>query len=164
MPLPLVRCDRFKDDTLLPGEAFGIAASRKPRQGRAQHLAYLLAGMRIPRPEAFPGAAKGSSSCSPTRCPTGHHATELATCRPGESVAIYGADTIGLLTAYCALRLRGAAVVYVVDRVLERLEKAGELGVVPIDYTAADPVEQIAEEPRLRRRRGSSWRGEEAIR
>jgi hypothetical protein len=46
--------DRFKDDTLLPREAFGIAASRNLRQGRPQHLTYLLAGMRKPGPEAFP--------------------------------------------------------------------------------------------------------------
>ena len=43
--------------------------------------------------------------------PTGYHATVLAGVHPGDSVAIYGAGAIGLLTAYCALRLRGAAVV-----------------------------------------------------
>jgi glutathione-independent formaldehyde dehydrogenase len=94
--------------------------------------------------------------------PTGYHATTLARVRPGNAVAVYGAGAIGLLTAYCALRLRGAAVVYVVDRVPERLEKAGELGAVPIDYTAGDPVEQISE-LQARRRDGGAWRGEEAL-
>jgi glutathione-independent formaldehyde dehydrogenase len=94
--------------------------------------------------------------------PTGYHATVLAGVHPGDSVAIYGAGAIGLLTAYCALRLRGAAVVYVVDRVPDRLDKAGELGAVPVDYTAGDPAGQIIEQQR-RRRRGAAWRGEDAL-
>jgi glutathione-independent formaldehyde dehydrogenase len=40
--------------------------------------------------------------------PTGYHATELAQVSKGDSVAIFGAGAIGLLAAYCALRLRGA--------------------------------------------------------
>jgi glutathione-independent formaldehyde dehydrogenase len=94
--------------------------------------------------------------------PTGYHATVLAGVHPGDSVAIYGAGAIGLLTAYCALRLRGAAVVYVVDRVPDRLDKAGELGAVPVDYTAGDPAGQIIEQQR-RRRGGAAWRGEDAL-
>ena len=86
----------------------------------------------------------------------------LAGVHPGDSVAIYGAGAIGLLTAYCALRLRGAAVVYVVDRVPDRLDKAGELGAVPVDYTAGDPAGQIIEQQR-RRRGGAAWRGEDAL-
>src|SRR4051794_21149680 len=54
---------------------------------------------------------------------TGWHATELARMTPGVTVAVFGAGTIGLLSAYSAL-LRGAAVVYVVDAVPERLDKA----------------------------------------
>jgi glutathione-independent formaldehyde dehydrogenase len=59
-------------------------------------------------------------------------------------------------------RLRGAAVVYVVDRVPDRLDKAGELGAVPVDYTASDPAGQIIEQQRRRRREGA-WRGEDAL-
>jgi glutathione-independent formaldehyde dehydrogenase len=81
---------------------------------------------------------------------TGWHATELAMVAPGGTVAVFGAGTIGLLAAYSAL-LRGAAEVYVVDRVPERLAMAGELGATPVDFTAGDPVEQIREQ---RRRRG----------
>jgi glutathione-independent formaldehyde dehydrogenase len=94
--------------------------------------------------------------------PTGYHATVLADVRPGDSVAIYGAGAVGLLAAYCAIRIRGASVVYSVDRVAERLEKAGELGAIPIDDTAGDPVEQITEQ-QSRRRPGAAWRGEEAL-
>jgi glutathione-independent formaldehyde dehydrogenase len=95
--------------------------------------------------------------------PTAYHAMELVGVRPGDSVAIFGAGAIGLLSAFCALRLRGAAVVYVVDRVPERLEKAGELGAEPVDFSVADPVVQITEHQQRRRRRSAAWRGEEAM-
>jgi glutathione-independent formaldehyde dehydrogenase len=81
---------------------------------------------------------------------TGWHATELARVEPGCTVAVFGAGTIGLLTAYSAL-LRGAGEVYVVDRVPERLDQAGELGATPINFEEGDPVKQIRE---LRRRGG----------
>jgi glutathione-independent formaldehyde dehydrogenase len=64
---------------------------------------------------------------------TGWHATELAGVYPTATVAIFGAGAVGLLAAYSAL-LRGAAEVYVVDMVPERLEKAGEIGAVPINF------------------------------
>jgi glutathione-independent formaldehyde dehydrogenase len=43
----------------------------------------------------------------------------------------------------CWQHLRGAARVYVIDAIAERLEKAGELGAVPIDFLRCDPVEEI---------------------
>jgi glutathione-independent formaldehyde dehydrogenase len=81
---------------------------------------------------------------------TGWHATELAMMEPGCTVAVFGAGTVGLLAAYSAL-LRGAAEVYVVDRVSERLDQAGELGATPVNFEQGDPVQQIRE---IRRRRG----------
>ncbi len=83
---------------------------------------------------------------------TGWHATELAEVTPASSVAIFGAGAVGLLAAYSAL-LRGAGEVYVVDHVAERLDKAGELGATPVDFTQGDPVDQIRA---LRHRRLSS--------
>ncbi|MFC9469590.1 glutathione-independent formaldehyde dehydrogenase [Streptomyces coelicoflavus] len=77
--------------------------------------------------------------------PTGYHGCELADVRPGESVAVYGAGPVGLMAAYSAL-LRGAKKVFVVDRVPERLRKAEEIGAVPVDFSAGDPVEQIKEQ------------------
>lgn len=92
--------------------------------------------------------------------PTAFHATELAGVRCSDIVVIYGAGAIGLLSAMCSF-VRGAAQVFVVDAVPERLEKAAELGAVPIDMRdghAADRVlEQIARE-----RQGVAWRGEDA--
>ena len=91
--------------------------------------------------------------------PTGYHATELARVSTGDTVAIYGAGAVGLLAAYSALHLRGAAECYVVDHVKERLEMAGSIGAVPIDFSLGDPVEQIRERV-ARRRSGPAWRGE----
>ncbi len=95
---------------------------------------------------------------------TGYHATALAHVTPGDSVVIFGAGTIGLLAAYSAVHLRGASVVYVVDNIPERLEKAGEIGAIPIDFGRGDPVEQILEQlGRLREAAGPTWRGQQAM-
>jgi glutathione-independent formaldehyde dehydrogenase len=96
--------------------------------------------------------------------PTGYHANELAQVSKGDSVAIFGAGAIGLLAADCALHLRGATEVYVVDCVPERLDMAGTLGAVPVDFREGDPVEQILEHRgRVRKRAGATWRGEEVM-
>ncbi len=75
--------------------------------------------------------------------PTGWHGTELANLEAGESVAIYGAGPVGLMAAYSA-KLKGAAEIYVVDRVRSRLELAEEhCDATPINFEEGDPVEQI---------------------
>ena len=74
--------------------------------------------------------------------PTGYHGTELAQLSPGESIAIFGAGPVGAMAAYSAL-IRGAAEVYVVDRVPERLQKVKDIGATPIDFSKGDPVQQI---------------------
>jgi glutathione-independent formaldehyde dehydrogenase len=94
--------------------------------------------------------------------PTGYHATELAGVSAGDSLVIFGAGSIGLLSAMCA-RLRGAADVYVVDNVADRLDKAGELGCTPVDFTVADPVEQILEHRRRLRGSERAYRAEEQL-
>jgi glutathione-independent formaldehyde dehydrogenase len=92
--------------------------------------------------------------------PTAFHATELAHVHYSDIVVVYGAGAIGLLTAMCAF-MRGAAQVFVVDAISERLDKAGELGAQPIDMSEGDAVERILEQI-ARDRTGSAWRGEEA--
>lgn len=77
--------------------------------------------------------------------PTGYHGNELADVRPGESVAVYGGGPVGLMAAYSAL-LRGARKVFVVDRVAERLQKAEEIGAVPVNFADGNPVEQIKDQ------------------
>lgn len=77
--------------------------------------------------------------------PTGYHGCELAQVSPGETVAVYGAGPVGLMTAYSAL-LRGASRVFVVDRIPERLNKAKEIGAIPINFEQGDPVQQIKDQ------------------
>lgn len=74
--------------------------------------------------------------------PTGYHAAELAQVGPGDTVAVFGAGPVGLLAAYSSL-LRGAAEVYVVDGIAERLAKAEEIGAIAIDYNQGEPCKQI---------------------
>lgn len=76
--------------------------------------------------------------------PTGYHATVLADLNPGETVAVFGAGPVGLMAAYSAV-LKGASTVFVVDKVASRLKLAEDIGAVPIDFSAGDPVEQISD-------------------
>jgi glutathione-independent formaldehyde dehydrogenase len=77
--------------------------------------------------------------------PTGYHGCELAQVSPGNTVAVYGGGPVGLMAAYSAL-LRGAAKVFVVDRIAERLRKAEQIGAIPINFAERNPVEQIKEQ------------------
>ena len=74
--------------------------------------------------------------------PTGYHAAELACVTPGKTVAIFGAGPVGLMTALSA-QIKGASEIYVVDNILERLQKVHEMGAVPVNFDEGDPVEQI---------------------
>jgi glutathione-independent formaldehyde dehydrogenase len=77
--------------------------------------------------------------------PTGYHGCELAQVSPGESLVVYGAGPVGLMAAYSAM-LRGAAKVFVVDRIPERLQKAEQIGGIPINFTEGNPVDQIKDQ------------------
>ncbi|KAK9435502.1 glutathione-independent formaldehyde dehydrogenase [Metarhizium brunneum] len=72
----------------------------------------------------------------------GWHGVELSGFAPGESVAVFGAGLVGLMAGYSAV-LRGAARVFVVDRVPERLRAAEAIGCISVDFTECDAVEQI---------------------
>jgi glutathione-independent formaldehyde dehydrogenase len=76
--------------------------------------------------------------------PTGYHATEMAGVKPGDQTVIYGAGPVGLMAAYSAI-LKGASKVMVVDRHPDRLKLAEEIGAIPIDDSAVDPVEAVNE-------------------
>ena len=76
--------------------------------------------------------------------PTGYHATEMAGVQPGDQTVIYGAGPVGCMAAYSAI-LKGASKVMVVDRHPDRLKKAEEIGAIPIDDSAVDPVEAVNE-------------------
>ena len=57
-------------------------------------------------------------------------------------ILIVGAGPVGLMAAYSCL-LRGAAEVYSIDQVKERLDTAASIGAIPINYDNANPVQQI---------------------
>jgi glutathione-independent formaldehyde dehydrogenase len=76
--------------------------------------------------------------------PTGYHATEMAKVKPGDQTVVYGAGPVGLMAAYSAV-IRGASKVMVVDRHPDRLKLAEEIGAIPIDDSAVDPVEAVNE-------------------
>ena len=73
--------------------------------------------------------------------PTGYHGAELADVQPGESVAVFGAGPVGLMAAY-SCGIRGAAEIYVIDHVQERLHKAAEIGAIPSNVDEGEPVAQ----------------------
>lgn len=77
--------------------------------------------------------------------PTGYHATVLADLNPGETIAVFGAGPVGLMAAYSAM-IKGASKVFVVDKVPHRLQLAEQIGAIPIDFSAGDPVEQITDQ------------------
>jgi glutathione-independent formaldehyde dehydrogenase len=77
--------------------------------------------------------------------PNGYHGCELAGVAPGNTVAVYGADPVGLMAAYSAL-LCGASRVFVVDDVPERLARARAIGAIAIDTADGDPAQQIRDQ------------------
>ena len=123
------------------GGAYGYVAMGPYKGGQAERLRVPYADfncLKLPPGEQF----ETDFVLLADIFPTGYHGCELAQVSPGESVAVYGAGPVGLMAAYSAL-LRGAAKVFVVDRVPERLAKAEEIGAVPIDFSKGDPAGQI---------------------
>jgi glutathione-independent formaldehyde dehydrogenase len=126
------------------GGAYGYVAMGPYRGGQAEHLRVPFADfncLKLP-----PGAEHDADFVLLADIfPTGYHGCELAEVSPGETVAVYGAGPVGLMAAYSAL-LRGAAKVFVVDEVPERLQKAEEIGAIPINFRVGDPAEQIKQQ------------------
>ncbi len=133
------------------GAAYGYAGMGPYRGAQAELLRVPYADANcIPVPGEPGDALEDDLVLLADAFVTGWHATVIANVRAGSTVAVFGAGTIGLLAAYSAL-LKGASEVYVVDHVAERLDKAGEIGATPIDFSTGDPVQQIKE---LRHQRG----------
>jgi glutathione-independent formaldehyde dehydrogenase len=136
-------CLRARPDGV--GAAYGYAGMGPYRGAQAELLRVPWADANcIPVPGQPGDAREGDFALLADAFVTGWHATRLAEVRAGDTVAVFGAGTIGLLAAYSAL-LQGAREVYSVDGVDARLGKAGELGATPVDFRAGDPVDQIRE-------------------
>ncbi len=142
-----------------PGAAYGYAGMGHYRGAQADLLRVPWADANcIPLPGVPGDSYEDDFVLLADAFVTGWHATTLAEVDAGDTVAVFGAGTIGLLAAYSAL-LRGAREVYSVDGVDARLDKAGELGATAIDFRQGDPVEQI----RDRRVRSGLPIGEEML-
>lgn len=123
------------------GGAYGYVAMGPYTGGQAEYLRVPFADFNcLPLPAGKQNEADYALLAD--IFPTGYHGAELAGVKPGESVAVFGAGPVGLMAAYSCL-LRGASEVYSIDHVQERLDKAEGIGAIPINYDAADPVEQI---------------------
>jgi len=138
------------------GGAYGYVSMGPYRGGQAEYLRVPFADfncLQLPKGDEY----ENDFAMLADIFPTGYHATEMAEVRPGESVAVYGAGPVGLMAAYSAV-LRGAAQVFVVDRVPHRLRLAESIGAVPIDFTAGDAAEQIRD-----RTDGGTHKGVDAV-
>lgn len=76
--------------------------------------------------------------------PAGWHATQLACVQPGDTVAVFGAGSVGLMAAYSAM-LKSASAVIMVDHQADRLALAEQIGAIPINAAQTSPVDQIME-------------------
>ncbi|KAI5366527.1 Putative GroES-like superfamily, alcohol dehydrogenase-like, NAD(P)-binding domain superfamily [Septoria linicola] len=74
--------------------------------------------------------------------PTGWAGLDYSGFLAGDTVAVFGAGPVGIMSAYSAI-LRGAARVFVVDYVQERLDLATSIGATAINFQEGDPVDQI---------------------
>ncbi|KAF7775608.1 hypothetical protein Agabi119p4_4001 [Agaricus bisporus var. burnettii] len=123
------------------GGAYGYVAMGPYKGGQAEYVRVPYAdfnALKLP-----PGKENEADfSLLADIFPTGWHGVKLSGFKPGESVVVFGGGPVGLMAAYSA-NIQGASDVYVVDRVKERLDKAREIGCIPIDFSKGDAVDQI---------------------
>ncbi|AEW92649.1 alcohol dehydrogenase [Streptantibioticus cattleyicolor NRRL 8057 = DSM 46488] len=125
------------------GAAYGYAGMGPYRGAQAELLRVPYADANcMPLPGSPGDAYEDAFVLLADAFVTGWHACELAGTGPGDSVAVFGAGAVGLLAAHSAV-LRGAAEVYVVDHLPERLAVAADFGALPVDTRDGDPGEQI---------------------
>ena len=125
------------------GGAYGYVAMGPWVGGQAEYLQVPYADFNcLPLPQGTDHEADFAMLAD--IFPTGYHGAELADVSPGESVAVFGAGPVGLMAAYSCV-IRGAATVYSIDHVRERLDMAAGVGAVPINFDDGNPVEQISD-------------------
>ncbi len=128
----VVRCERFAT------RVFGVGAALPG--GQAEAMAVPAADHALRRiPE---GVSPEQAVLLTDILPTGYHGARLAEVRPGDDVAVIGMGPVGVMALLCA-QLFGAARVYAVDRVPERLAMAERLGALPL--TAEEAPARLGE-------------------
>ena len=125
------------------GAGYGYAGLGPFRGGQAEYLLVPYADFNcLKLPSMDGGKQEDDFAMLADIFPTAYHSTVLAKVGLGKTVAIYGAGPVGSLAVISA-QLQGAAEIYVVDQVPERLEIVKEMGAIPINFKDGDPVEQI---------------------
>ena len=77
--------------------------------------------------------------------PTGYFGAEMANVQPGDDVAVFGAGPVGYFSVMSSF-LRGAARVFSIDHLDERLSKTKDLGAEIINFDNDNPVEILHKE------------------
>ncbi len=125
------------------GAGYGYAGLGPFRGGQAELLRVPYADFNcLKLPNMDGGKQEDDFAMLADIFPTAYHSAVLAKVGLGKTVAIYGAGPVGLL-AITSSQLMGAAEIYVVDQVPERLDLVKQLGAIPINFSEGDPVEQI---------------------
>jgi threonine dehydrogenase-like Zn-dependent dehydrogenase len=127
-----------------PGAAFGYAKLLGGYDGgQAEYLRVPFADtMCLKIPE---GVRDEQAVLLADIFPTGFYGCEIAGVKPGHIVVVGGAGPVGLMAQMSAL-LKGAARVYALDRVPERLDLAKKIGAIPINVDSEDPVKRIMDD------------------
>ncbi|WP_428962463.1 glutathione-independent formaldehyde dehydrogenase [Micromonospora fluostatini] len=124
-----------------PGGAYGYVSMGPYRGGQAEYLRVPFADfncLKLP-----PGTENENDFAMLADIfPTGYHGVAMSELRPGENITVMGGGPVGLMAAYSAM-LMGAAEVFVVDKVPDRLRLAESIGATPIDFSTGDAVQQI---------------------
>jgi glutathione-independent formaldehyde dehydrogenase len=123
------------------GGAYGYVAMGPYQGGQAEYLRVPFADfncLRLPPGDEH----ENDFAMLADIFPTGYHAANMAEVRPGDTVTVMGAGPVGLMAAYSSM-LRGAAKVFSVDRVPDRLRLAEQIGAIPINYTEGEVAAQI---------------------
>ena len=93
----------------------------------------------VPLPEEIPFEHGAILMCSSA---TSFHALRKSRLKVGESIAVFGIGGLGISAAQLAAAF-GALDVYAVDLHADKLALAAKHGAIPIDASAADPVQAI---------------------
>jgi threonine dehydrogenase-like Zn-dependent dehydrogenase len=139
------RCER--------GELFGWLQEGRGLQGaQAERVRVPLAATTLVAvPDGLPDAL---ALLAGDVLATGSFAADLAGVESGSVVVVLGCGPVGLM-AVVACRARGAARIFAVDRVAERLALAERFGGEPLSFDRIDPVAAV--------RDGTQGRGADAV-
>jgi glutathione-independent formaldehyde dehydrogenase len=137
-------CTRMNPTEGMDGAAYGYANMGPYEGGQAEFL-------RVPHADfnllGLPAGTELENDYTMLSdiFPTGWHGVVLSGMQPGDTVAVFGGGPVGLMAAHSAF-LQGASQVFVVDQPPDRLKLAESIGATPVDFSAGDPVAQIADQ------------------